>query len=125
MESYKDSMTKRYLKEQERKQNFLKSRQNLGQEFEYDDVQQIQDGGITFEFGKVSNRRGKGEIEHERREEEFKVHQMYKRQKIDAYQTEDRNKFDTVQQIDAQEDSQEEEDNQMAGPTLNLFFKQP
>lgn len=46
-----------------------------GQEVDQDEAGQIQKSGIVFEFGKVSNKRQRNEIETERRQEELKVHE--------------------------------------------------
>ena len=50
--------------------SFLKQFEENGDETQ----EQIQESGIAFEFGKVSNKRARGEIETERRNEELKVH---------------------------------------------------
>ena len=42
-------------------------------------LDQIQASGITFEFGKVSNKRNRDEIESHRLQEELKVHEKHKR----------------------------------------------
>ena len=39
---------------------------------------------MSLEFGKVSKKRNREEIESERRQEELKVHDLHKRQRIDA-----------------------------------------
>ena len=53
---------------------------------------------------------------------------MHKRQRVDAWQTVDRKKFESViqgYQESAQDVEKEEDDEQeMAGPSLDLFFPQ-
>ena len=92
-----------------------------------DDVEtakQIQASGITFEFGKVSNKRFRSEIEAERLQEELRVHTAHKRQKVDDYERVDREKLERVvaTKHDKDHDDDGEGSDGMAGPSLDLFF---
>ena len=51
---------------------------------------------------------------------------MHKRQRLDAYQTRDRTKFENIQPPKPEKpkdnDPKDEDDSAMAGPSLDLFF---
>ena len=124
MQSYKESLRRRYAQEQDKKMGaFAKSGATVA---DYtDDIEtakQIQASGITFEFGKVSNKRFRSEIEAERLQEELRVHTAHKRQKVDEYERVDREKLERVVATKHDKEDDDEGSDGMAGPSLDLFF---
>lgn len=85
-------------------------------------AQQIQESGIAFEFGKINKRRERSEIEAERLKAELQVHDLHKRQRLDANQDLDRKNFDRVIPVVQNDEPNIEDDADMAGPSLDLFF---
>ena len=58
------------------------------------------------------------------------MHEVHKRQRIDASQTLDRQKFERVMKVqesvvENEEENKEGDLGEMAGPSLDLFFAQP
>lgn len=51
----------------------------FGGDVNVDELDQIQASGMNFEFGKVSNKRDRDEIETHRMQEDQKVHEKHKR----------------------------------------------